>query len=125
MIRAVLCLFTCMSASSVLLMTEASARTQKSKFVRAPGAQRLGPWVEEGWQREDWSRAPQVRGWGYSAPSDYDPITGYPSISAEYPWGYTTPYVRVGHRCIANEINQGLGGMEVRYQRVLPSYYCR
>lgn len=125
MIRAVALLFTCMSASSVLLSTEANAHSHQSKVSRSPGAQRLGPWVEDGWRREDWSRAPQVRDWDYSAPRDWDPVTGYPSISAEYPWGYTAPYVRVGRRCIANENNRGLGGLVVRYQRVLPSYYCR
>ena len=103
----------------------AEARSKKSKLVRAPGAQRLGPWVEKSWQREDWSRAPAVRNWGDSAPANYDTETDTPSISVEYPWGYTAPFTRVGTKCIANELNESPGGLVVRYQRVLPSYYCR
>ncbi|MEK4034034.1 hypothetical protein WOC76_13815 [Methylocystis sp. IM3] len=109
---------------AVLLSPESSAARGR-RWWSAPAAQRLGPWVEEGWRREDWSRAPAIRDWGFSAPWSYDPETGYPSSTAEYPWGYTTPFVRVGRKCIANQINYSPGGDWVRYQRVQPSYYCR
>ncbi|WP_457796637.1 hypothetical protein [Methylocystis sp. S23] len=98
----------------------ARGRTQE---LRASGPTREGPWLQQGWEREDWSRAP-VRGWGFSAPWDYDPVTGYPAAADWYPWGYTTPFVRVGRRCVASEINESPGGKLIRYQRVRPSHYC-
>ena len=112
------------------LISEASQsshvkQTHKKKFSRAPGAPRLGPWIEEGWRREDWSRAPSERNWGDSAPSGSDPESGHPSITAEYPWGYVSPYIRVRGKCIVNELNESPGGLVVRYQRILPAYYCR
>lgn len=125
MMRAILFLAVCLGAATPLLFADAAAaHTRRAKVMRAPGGPRLGPWVEEGWQHEDWSRAPAVREWGWSAPWDYDPATGYPSATAEYPWGYTTPFARVGKKCIANELNASPGGLVVRYQRVMPSYYC-
>jgi hypothetical protein len=100
--RAVFLLAVCLgTTASDLCPAEASGRRHRPPVVRAPGAPRLGPWVEEGWRREDWSRAPAVREWGYSAPRDVDPWTGDPSSTAEYPWGYTTPFVRVGKKCVA------------------------
>lgn len=119
-----------MSISLVPMMGEAYANShiKKShirKHSRAPGAPRLGPWIEDGWRREDWSLAPSVRNWGYSAPNRSDPASGQPSITTEYPWGYVSPYIRVRGKCIVNELNESPGGLVVRYQRILPSYYCR
>jgi hypothetical protein len=101
------------------------AEAYRRPVGRAPGATHLGPWVEEGWVREDWSRAPAIRDWDFSAPWGFDPATGYPSSTAEYPWGYTTPFVRIGRKCVASDFNRSPGGEAVRYQRVMPSYYCR
>lgn len=89
---------------------------------RASGPTAEGPWLQQGWDWEDWSRAP-VRGWGYSAP--WDAVAGYPSTTEQYPWGYTTPFVRVGRQCVSSEVNLSPGGETVRYQRVRPSHYCR
>lgn len=97
---------------------------RRTHFVRANGPTLEGPWLEEGWAREDWSRSP-VRDWGFSAPWDFDPVTLYPSTNELYPWGYTTPFVRVGRQCVSSELNGSPGGAVVRYQRVRPSYYCR
>jgi hypothetical protein len=97
---------------------------RRTHMIYPKHATHLGPWVEEGWQREDWSRTPAIRDWDFSAPWSYDPATGYPSSTVEYPWGYTTPFVRVGRKCVASEYNISPGGNEVRYQRVMPTYYC-
>jgi hypothetical protein len=113
------------AAASVLPAAATPVQRHPASASRAPGATRLGPWVEEGWRREDWSRAPAVRDWRYSAPANYDPLTGWPSSTAEYPWGYTTPFTRVGGKCVASAFNESPGGLVVRYQRVTPSYYCR
>ncbi|MGJ0391727.1 MAG: hypothetical protein ACR650_03080 [Methylocystis sp.] len=102
----------------------AEAAHRARTVLHANGPTFLGPWLQEGWDREDWSRAPAIRGWGLSAPWDFDPIIGYPLSDAEYPWGYTTPFVRVGRYCVASEINIAPGGQAARYQRVRPSYYC-
>jgi hypothetical protein len=104
--------------------TASAVARERTHFVRATGPTRVGPWVEEGWQREDWSRSP-VRDWAFSAPWDVDPVTLYPSSTEWYPWGYTTPFVRVGRLCVSSEINGSPGGAWVRYQRVRPTYYCR
>lgn len=101
----------------------ASARA-RSHFIRANGPAGEGPWSQEGWEREDWSRAP-VRDWSFSAPWDFNPVTLYPSSTEWYPWGYTTPFVRVGRQCVASELNLSPGGDLIRYQRVRPGYYCR
>lgn len=100
-----------------------SAADASASARRAHGPTRLGPWVQEGWERQDWSRAPAVRDWGWSAPWDYA-VAGFPASNEWYPWGYTTPFARVGRKCVASEINGGPGGDWVRYQRVRPSYYC-
>ncbi|WP_442753740.1 hypothetical protein ACNHKD_12115 [Methylocystis sp. JAN1] len=102
----------------------AAAAGGRTHFLRATGPTREGPWLQEGWDREDWSRSP-VRGWAFSAPWDFDPVTLYPSTTEWYPWGYTTPFVRVGRQCVSSEINGGVNGEWIRYQRVRPSYYCR
>jgi len=102
---------------------DAAAR-ERTHVLRAHGPTREGPWLEEGWAREDWSRAPAVRRWGFSAPWDYGLFAGAPSSDEWYPWGYTTPFVRVGRQCVASEFNVSPGGEAVRYQRVRPSYYC-
>ncbi len=112
-------------AVAAVSMSTDPAAAHRWRGWRAPGAPHLGPWVEEGWRREDWSRAPAVRNWGFSAPWGFDPATGYPSSTAEYPWGYTTPFVRVGRKCVASELNISPGGEAIRYQRVMPGYYCR
>jgi hypothetical protein len=97
----------------------------RRRYVEPPTRHmRLGPWIEEGWRREDWSRAPAVRGWASSAPYDYDPVLGFPMSGQFYPWGYTTPFVRVGSKCVASELNGNAGGAVARYQRVMPAYYC-
>ncbi|MGJ0509428.1 MAG: hypothetical protein ACR652_20370 [Methylocystis sp.] len=113
-----------LSASAAVLLTGEAAALRHPRYIYPKNAPHLGPWVEEGWRREDWSRAPAIRDWAFSAPWDYDPALGYPSSTAEYPWGYTTPFVRVGRKCVASEINVSPGGDSVRYQRVRPSYYC-
>lgn len=113
------------TALAALFATEAAAHRPSPRVHRAGGPTRLGPWVEQGWAREDWGRAPAVRGWAYSAPWDYDPVTGYPASDAQYPWGYTTPFVRVGRNCVASEFNYSPGGDVARYQRVRPASYCR
>lgn len=111
-------------AAATLAVTDASA-LRRARYIYPKNATHLGPWVEEGWSREDWSRSPSVRNWDFSAPWNFDPAAGYPSSTAEYPWGYTTPFVRVGRKCVASEFNVSPGGDAVRYQRVMPSYYCR
>lgn len=123
--RAALMVVVGLCASATLFPSVAPAHGHRRLILRAPGPTRLGPWVEEGWRREDWSRAPAVRAPGFSAPRDFDPVTGYPSSEAEYPWGYTTPFERVGRLCVASDVNVSPGGMVARYQRVMPSYYCR
>lgn len=115
----------CLLAAVGVIMTTQTATAHRRHGQRAPGAPHLGAWIEEGWRRADWSRAPAVRDWDFSAPATVDPSTGDPSSTAEYPWGYTTPFVRVGRKCVASELNAGLGGDVVRYQRVMPAYYCR
>jgi hypothetical protein len=100
------------------------AARERQRGPRAPGPTLQGPWVEEGWDREDWGRAPAVRAWGFSAPWDYGLYFGAPSSDEYYPWGYTTPFVRVGRKCVASELNRSPGGELIRYQRVRPSYYC-
>ncbi len=115
----------CLLALAAILLPPETADARGRRWWLRPTAERLGPWVEQGWRREDWSRAPAIRTWDFSAPWSYDPETGYPSSTAEYPWGYTTPFVRVGRNCVASQINYSPGGDWVRYQRVLPSYYCR
>jgi hypothetical protein len=114
------------AAVAVAFVPDASAWSHRrgERFVRANGPTELGPWVQEGWDREDWARAPSVRGWGYSAPADYGPYAGYLWSDEWYPWGFTTPYVRVGRQCVSSEMNVSVGGAAVRYQRVRPSYYC-
>ncbi len=97
---------------------------RRTHMIYSRHATHLGPWVEEGWQREDWSRGPAIRDGVFSAPWSYDPVTGYPSSTAEYPWGYTTPFVRVGRKCVASDVNRSPNGDAVRYQRVMPTYYC-
>jgi hypothetical protein len=114
------------AAFALSFIPEASAWSRRGGAhpVRANGPTQLGPFVEEGWDREDWSRAPSVRGWGFSAPAINGP--GAYAFSEEwYPWGYTTPFVRVGRHCVASEITASVGGAWARYQRVRPSYYCR
>ena len=128
--RFIYSLFAFMSLGLFPLIGEASTNSypKKShikKHSRAPGAPRLGPWIEEGWRREDWSHAPSVRNWGYSAPNGSDPASAQPIINTEYPWGYVSPYIRIGGKCIVNELNESPGGLVVRYQRILPLYYCR
>lgn len=108
------------AVAATLLSSQAATAAHRQHVHRAPGAPRLGPWIEEGWRDEDWSRAPAVRTWDLSAPWD-----GSSSSTEQYPWGYTTPFVRVGRTCVASEINNGPGGEWVRYQRVMPAYYCR
>jgi hypothetical protein len=110
--------------AALVLCASSAAAGGRTHFLRATGPTRDGPWLEEGWAREDWSRSP-VRGWAFSAPWDFDPVTLYPSTTEWYPWGYTTPSVRVGRHCVSSEMNAALGGEWVRYQRVRPSYYCR
>lgn len=113
------------SAALPLLAVSSADAGFRGRVLRAHGPTFLGPWLQEGWNREDWSRAPAVRDWGLSAPWDFDPIAGYPISEAEYPWGYTTPFARIGRRCVASEINASPGGELVRYQRVRPLHYCR
>jgi hypothetical protein len=115
----------CLLIFCAALLSPDAASAYRRQVWRAPGPPRLGPWIEKGWCCEDWSRAPAIRDWAFSAPWNYDPETGTPSSTAEYPWGYTTPFVKVGRRCVASEINGSPGGAWVRYQRVMPSYYCR
>lgn len=112
-----------LAAAALLPAGEASA-LRRMHQIYPRHATHLGPWIEEGWRREDWSRAPAVRDWSFSAPQDFDPVMGYPSSTAEYPWGYTTPFVRVGRTCVASEMNMSPGGLAVRYQRVRPLRYC-
>ena len=83
---------------------------------RAPGPTRLGPWVNEAWSG-GWV---YPDGWAYSAGL----VGAYPATDEWYPWGYTAPFVRVGNKCVANEINVSPGGEYARYQRVRPAYYC-
>lgn len=125
LIRILMILMFCSSMGGISEVAKAVARPNKNTKRHAPGAPRDGPWVEEAWRREDWSNAPSVREWGYSAPKYYDTNTGQPSSTAEYPWGYVSPYTVVGGKCITNELNESPGGLVVRYQRVLPIYYCR
>jgi hypothetical protein len=117
-------LLACLLFSAVTLMAGDAAALRRTHQIYPRYAPHLGPWVEEGWRREDWSRAPAVRDWDFSAPWDFDPVTGYPSSTVEYPWGYTTPFVRVGRKCVASEVNISPGGDAARYQRVRPGYYC-
>ncbi|GLI93460.1 hypothetical protein [Methylocystis echinoides] len=117
-------LLICFLAAAAALPAADAWALRRTHQIYPRFAPHLGPWVEEGWRREDWSRAPAVREWSWSAPADFDPLTGYPSSTAEYPWGYTTPFVRVGRKCVASELNLSPGGEVVRYQRVRSSAYC-
>jgi hypothetical protein len=103
------------------LVPTISSAASRHLTARAPGGARLGSWNEEAWLQEDWSRAPAVRFWGYSKPNDFTTSASM----AEYPWGYTTRFVRISGKCVASEFNESPGGLVVRYQRVMPSYYCR
>jgi hypothetical protein len=86
---------------------------RRDGFHRATGPTQLGPWVRGVW---DQSADPWAYGYDYNAASPWN--------SAWYPWGYTTPFVRVGRQCVAADWNMGTGGYVVRYQRVRPAYYC-
>lgn len=108
-------------AGAALSASPADAQSRRH-VTRASGPTEDGPWLQQGWEWEDWSRAP-IRGWGYSAP--WDAVYGYPSTTEQYPWGYTTPFVSVGRQCVSSEINVSPGGQLIRYQRVRPSHYCR
>ncbi|PPD45400.1 MAG: hypothetical protein CTY15_04855 [Methylocystis sp.] len=84
-------------------------------FIRATGT-RLGPFVREAWGPE-WG---YYGGWPYAAGG----VSAYPPTDEWYPLGYVAPFVRVGSKCVANEINVSPGGAYVRYQRVRPAHYC-
>lgn len=97
--------------------TEALAwRHRQEHVTRATGPTHLGPWVEGAWRRE----------WGYDDAWPYAAglASYYPPTDQWYPWGYVAPFVRVGGKCVANEVNVSPGGDYVRYQRVRPYYYC-
>lgn len=123
-LRHLLAIYLTYAALAFLGASCAEAAHRSRIFVPASGPNFLGPWLQEGWDREDWSRAPAIRDWGLSAPWDFNPVLGYPISDAQYPWGYTTPFVRVGRHCVASEANIAPGGQAARYQRVRPSYYC-
>jgi len=107
------------------LVSKASAWDyRRGDYVtRAHGPTRLGPWVHGPWD-DEW----RAVGWAYDASlaSPYPPtfVGPYPPTDQWYPWGYVAPFVRVGRKCVANEINVSPGGDYVRYQRVRPAYYC-
>lgn len=85
---------------------------RQGHVLRATGPTHLGPWVRNAWDRE-WGGA-----WVY------DPVAAWPATDEWYPWGYVAPFVRVGGKCVANEVNVSPGGDYVRYQRVRPAHYC-
>ncbi len=97
-------------------VSEASAwRYRREHFYRATGPTHLGPFLKQAWDRE----------WGYPDAWPYAfGANAYPATDEWYPWGYVAPFVRVGGKCVANEVNVSPGGEYVRYQRVRPSHYC-
>ena len=110
-------------ASILLIHSQAFAISNSRKH---PGEiLYLGHWIEKGWEQQDPAISPAIREWGFSAPWDFTPDKRLPSSNEEYPWGYTAYITKVGRQCIASEYNASPGGTYIRYQRVLPAYYCQ
>lgn len=104
------------AAVGVAAETQARGRWGRVNVGPAPSATELGPWVGGPWDVE----------WAEKLPYGHTPwgTPIRPPVDEWYPWGYVAPFVRVGRQCVANDVNVGLDGDIVRYQRVRPRYYC-
>ena len=106
-------------AACVVSASPASAWGHRAKghLGRSQGPVALGPWVRDAWDRTwAYGEAPGYAGWG---------VFGADAASeAYYPWGYTAPYFRIGHLCVANQFATDGMGVYVRYQKVRPAIYC-
>lgn len=92
-------------------------RGGREHWVRSNGPPGLGPWIPGVWD----PNGSYVGGWGSPGWRVFGPDA---IMTAQYPWGYTAPYVRAGRVCVGNLFATNGVGILVRYQKVRPAIYC-